>query len=157
MTPFEEDTVTVRSICNYNVATIGPRESVAAAAVLMREEHVGDLVVVEQRAARTVPVGIITDRDILIGIVAKGAALDDVTVGDAMSSELLAVREDNGIAFALREMRRVGVRRVPVVDDAGALVAVLSVDDVIDHVATQLGDIADVIRLEQTTETKTRP
>lgn len=149
--------MSVSSICNHNVATIGRTEGIVDAAVRMREQHIGDLIVVEERRGRTVPVGIITDRDIVVGIVAKGARLDDVTVGDAMSNELLTVNENSEVAFALREMRRVGVRRAPVVDDGGGLVAVVSIDDAIDHVADQLNDIADVIRLGHQAEVKARP
>lgn len=147
----------VAHVCNHNVATIGPEADVATAAARMREAHVGDLIVVEPRAGQRMPVGIVTDRDVVVGVVAKGVAPDEVTVGDVMSSDLLTVREDNGIEFALREMRRVGVRRAPVVGAGGELVGVLSIDDVVDHLATQLGHIADIIRLEQLTEMDTRP
>ena len=149
--------MTVSSICTYNVATIGPREGVLEAAVRMREEHVGDLIVVEQRNGVTVPVGILTDRDVVLAVVAKSAPLDAVTVGDAMTRHVLTIKEDNSIAFTLREMRRVGVRRAPVVDDAGGLVGVVSIDDAIDHISAQLADIADAIRVEQRVEVKVRP
>jgi CBS domain-containing protein len=74
-----------------------------------------------------------------------------------MTSDLLTVKENNGIAFALREMRKARVRRAPVVNDAGALVGVLSIDDAIDHIAAQLGDIASLIRHEQQAELRARP
>jgi CBS domain-containing protein len=149
--------MSVGSICSRNVATIGLEDSVREAAVLMREEHVGDLIVVEHRDGRPIPVGVITDRDIVLSVVAKGVALDDVTVGDAMSADLLTVNEANGVEHALREMGRVGVRRAPVIDSDGRLVGVLSIDDVIDHLAAQLGHIADVIRHGQETEVRARP
>ncbi len=149
--------MTVGVICNPNVATIGPDQDVADAAVLMREEHVGDLIVVTLRGGRTVPVGILTDRDIVLGVVAKRMPPDAVTVGDAMSSKLLTLRKDDELGSALREMRRHGVRRAPVVDRDGALVGVLSIDDVIQHLAGQLGRLADLIRVEQETELHARP
>jgi CBS domain-containing protein len=149
--------MTVRALCNHNVATIDRDAAVVDAAVLMREEHVGDLIVVEERAGHRVPVGILTDRDIVIAVVARRVAANAVTVGDAMSAKLLTVHEDNGIEHALREMRRVGVRRAPVVDAAGALVGILSIDDVVDHLAVQLGHIADIIRTGQRTEANRRP
>ena len=146
----------ISAVCNYNVATIDRNAGVVDAAARMREEHVGDLIVVEERAGRRVPVGILTDRDIVVAVVAKRVAASSVTVGDAMTSDVLTVNEDNGVEHALREMRRAGVRRAPVVDATGALIAVLSIDDVIDHLAVQLGHIADIIRLGQQTETDTR-
>jgi CBS domain-containing protein len=153
----QERSMSVSAICNHNVATIDPEEDVVTAAIRMREAHVGDLIVVEHRGGRVVPVGILTDRDIVVGIVAKKTPPETIRVGEAMSTELLTVHEDNGIEFALREMRRVGVRRAPVVGDNRELVGVLSIDDVIDHLAVELGHIADIIRLEQETETDTRP
>ena len=82
--------MSVTSICTYNVATIGPKQGVMEAAVRMREEHVGDLIVVEQREGVTVPIGILTDRDIVLGVVAKGVPVDAVTVSDAMPCSVTA-------------------------------------------------------------------
>jgi predicted transcriptional regulator len=148
--------MTVSSVCNFNVATIERDADVVEAASRMRTQHVGDLIVVEEKAGGRVPVGILTDRDIVVAVVAKRASIDSVTVGDAMSAALLTVNKDNGIEHALSEMRRAGVRRAPVVDEAGLLVAVLSVDDVIDHLAVQLGHIADIIRMGQQSEVELR-
>ncbi|HEX7080441.1 MAG TPA: CBS domain-containing protein [Gammaproteobacteria bacterium] len=147
----------VSSICSHNVATIGPDADVAEAAERMRKEHVGDLIVAEFKQARLVPLGIITDRDIVVAVVAKKVDPSTLTVGDVMSDRLLTVREDNGIDFALREMRRFGVRRVPVVGSEGELVGVLSIDDVVDHLATQLSHIGDIIRFGQRAEAEARP
>ena len=149
--------MTVNLICNHNVATIAASEDIADAAVRMREEHVGNLIVVERRGSAVVPIGILTDRDIVVGVVAKGASPDALTVGDAMTRELLTVREDDGVDFALREMRRRGVRRAPVVGKHGELVGIVSLDDVIQSLATQLGRLADAIRLEQDAEVRARP
>jgi predicted transcriptional regulator len=130
---------------------------IVEAAARMRMEHVGDLIVIEHRAGRRVPIGILTDRDIVVAIVAKGVSPNDVTVADAMSTQPLKIQMDNGIEFALREMRRVGVRRAPVVDNSDNLVGVLSIDDVIDHLAVQLGHIADIVRMGQQAELDKRP
>jgi CBS domain-containing protein len=147
----------VNLICNHNVATVGEREGIADAAALMREQHVGDLIVVEPRGGANVPVGILTDRDIVVGVIAKRIAPEAVTVGDAMTRNLLTVREDSSLEFALREMRRYGVRRAPVVRANGDLVGVIAVDDIIQHLAMQLRGLADLIRLEQEAEERTRP
>jgi predicted transcriptional regulator len=149
--------MTVNAVCNHNVATIQRDRDVAEAAERMRQEHVGDLIVVEQRGPHCVPVGILTDRDIVVSVVARHARPEEITVGDAMSSNLLTVKQDNGIEFALREMRRHGVRRAPVVGDGGELKGVLSIDDVVDHLAAQLLSVAEVIRLGQRAEARLRP
>jgi CBS domain-containing protein len=147
----------INLICNHNVATVGKSEDVAAAAALMRAEHVGDLIVVEPRGNASVPVGILTDRDIVVSVVAKGIAADAVTVGDAMTRNPLTVRENASVEFALREMRRYGVRRAPVVRANGDLVGVIAIDDIVQHLAVQLGGLADLIRLEQEAEQRARP
>ena len=147
----------VNLICNHNVATIRKSEGIADAAELMRTEHVGDLIVVEPRGNATVPVGILTDRDIVVGVVAKRVAPDAVTVGDSMTRNPLTVRDDASVEFALREMRRHGVRRAPVVRANGDLVGVIAIDDIIQHLAVQLTGLADLIRLEQDTEQRARP
>lgn len=149
--------MTVSSVCNYNVATIEADADVLRAALLMREEHVGDLIVTDQRDGRSVPIGVITDRDIVVGVVAKHVDPEGVRVGDTLRGGLVTVHEDNGIGFALREMRRAGVRRVPVVNARDELVGVLSIDDVIDHLASQLADIAGTIRFQQDLESRQRP
>ena len=147
----------VNLICNHNVATIGKSLGLAEAARLMREQHVGDLIVVETRGSASVPVGILTDRDIVVGVVATQVAPETVTVADAMTRDLLTVREDASLEFALREMRRYGVRRAPVVRANGDLVGIIAIDDVIQHLDEQLGRLADLIRVEQDTEQRTRP
>jgi predicted transcriptional regulator len=147
----------VDTICNHNVATIEADEDIIEAAKRMRQTHVGDLIVVENRDGRDVPIGVITDRDIVIQVVAKDVAPSTLKVADAMSRELITVRKDNGIDFALQKMQRAGVRRIPVVDRNGALSGVLAMDDVVDHLAAQLGYIAGAIRIEQRKETQTRP
>ena len=149
--------MTVGQICNPNVATIDAGESVADAAARMRHEHVGDLIVIESRRGASIPIGILTDRDIIVGVVAKRVAPDSVTVGDTMTRDVLTVREDASLEFALREMRRRGVRRVPVVRASGDLVGIIAADDIIQHLAMQLGRLADVIRLEQDAELRARP
>jgi CBS domain-containing protein len=148
--------MTVSSVCNYNVATIERDADVTEAAERMRAQHVGDLIVVEEKVGGRVPVGILTDRDIVVAVVAKRASPSSITVGDAMTVSLITVNKDSGIEHALREMRSAGVRRAPVVDQDGLLVGVLSIDDVIDHLAVQLGHIADIIRMGQQTETDER-
>jgi CBS domain-containing protein len=149
--------MSVGNLCNHNVATIEPDATVAEAALRMREAHVGDLVVTEQRNGLTIPIGIITDRDLVIEVLAEGIDPATVAIKDIMSRDLVSVHEDNGLEFALSEMRRKGLRRLPVVDQKKALIGILSADDVIDHLARLTGYVADAIRIERHTEERTRP
>ena len=149
--------INVERVFNPNVATVGATTDVTDAAKLMRDQHVGDLIVTEPRGGHTVPIGILTDRDIVVGVIAKRIEPETVTVGDVMTRDVLTVREDASLEFALREMRRHGVRRAPVVRPNGSLVGVIAFDDLIQHLAVQLSDLADLIRIEQDAEAKARP
>ncbi|HEX9875209.1 MAG TPA: CBS domain-containing protein [Gammaproteobacteria bacterium] len=149
--------MSIGSICNHSVATISSDAGIVEAARRMREEHVGDLVVVELRGGITVPIGIVTDRDIVVSVVAKQVSPADLTVADVMSSSLLKVNEQSGVEHALQEMHRGGVRRAPVVGARGELVGILSVDDVIERLAAQLDHVAGLIHAEQQREVRVRP
>lgn len=129
-------------ICNREVIVIDKDGSILDASRLMRQYHVGDLIVVEKRQDETCPVGIITDRDIVIELVAGEVAFDSVTVGDVMSAELLTALEEDEIAETIKRMRNTGVRRVPVVNKGGALEGVVTMDDMIDLLAELLEDLS---------------
>jgi len=136
--------MSIGELCNRNVVIVDRAESVREAARLMREYHVGDVVVVEETAGGKPPVGILTDRDIVIELVAEGVDLDAISVGDAMSSELLILAESDELADTTAKMRARGVRRAPVVDNAGLLVGILTLDDILEVLA---GELADLVRL----------
>jgi CBS domain-containing protein len=146
----------VGEICSREVVMMDRGESLSEAVRLMREHHVGDVVITERRGGGTLPVGILTDRDILIEVVAQDVPLDSLAVSDVMSFDLLTVTENESESDALLSMRGKGVRRAPVVDADGALVGIVSVDDVIEVLAEQLGNIAALIGREQVFERQRR-
>lgn len=149
--------MSVDKICNHNVVTSDPGLDLVEAATRMREEHVGDLVVTEYRNGRQTPIGIVTDRDLVVEVVAKQVDPGKLTVGDVMSRNLTLVRKDNGVEFALTAMMQAGVRRCPVVDHDGSLVGILSIDDVLEHLGSQLSRLAEALRSEQRREVSDRP
>ena len=100
--------MSIGEICNRETVFTTKDSSISQAAQLMREHHVGDLVVVEENAGRRIPVGILTDRDLVIEILAKDVDMNAVTVGDVMSSELLTARESDGLYETLQRMRAKG-------------------------------------------------
>jgi CBS domain-containing protein len=138
----------VGELCNREVIVVRRDASVVEAASLMREYHVGDLVVVADDDERRRPVGILTDRDIVVELVAGKLSYDAVTVGDLMSNDLLTAAEGDDLFDTLRRMRDRGVRRVPVVDKGGALLGILVVDDLLDLLAEQLDTIVSLIGRE---------
>jgi CBS domain-containing protein len=147
----------VGEFCNRDVVIVDKDAQVLEAAQLMRTHHVGDLVVIEERGGKRIPVGIITDRDIVIEVVAKNITLDAVSIGDVMSFELTTVSEDDDIFDTVKLMRTNGVRRVPVVDKQGALAGILAVDDLLGLLEEFVGDVTGVIVRGQAREQKVRP
>jgi len=143
--------------CNRDVAILGKTDSVVKAAQLMRECHVGDVLVVESRNDERVPVGILTDRDIVIGVLAEEVDINIVTVEDVMSCKLITSRESDDLMITIKRMRANGVRRIPIVNQRGGLVGILSTDDILDVIAEQLMDIDQIITREQSKERELRP
>ena len=141
-------------ICNREVVIAARDTGLIEAARLMREHHVGSLVVVIERDGKRVPVGILTDRDIVVAVVAKGLDARTLTVGDAMSAGLYVVREQDGLAEVLRAMREHGVRRMPVVTANGALAGIIAIDDLLELVAEELGDFVRTVGRERLRETR---
>lgn len=135
---------------NRDVIVVEEQESVRTAVNMMRQHHVGTVVVVAREAGRhPIPRGILTDRDVVLEILAEGVDLDEVTIGDVMSYELVTVPEKTGLMEVIEVMRDKGVRRVPVVDNRGALIGILSVDDVLELISEQLEDLVRLIAREQ--------
>ncbi len=143
--------------CNREVVVVSKTAGIAEAARLMREYHVGDLVVVEERAGKRIPIGIVTDRDLVIEVLAEDVDPGTLAVGDVMSFELATARETDDLLDTIKAMRAKGVRRLPVVATDGALVGILAIDDLIDIFAEHLTDLAALIRREQMREQRQRP
>jgi CBS domain-containing protein len=144
-------------ICNREVVVAYRNMSLVEAANLMREYHVGSLVVVVDRLSERVPVGMLTDRDLTVAVVAKELDPRKINVGEVLSGELFTVHEKDSVTDVLRLMRERGVRRVPVVTHSGALAGIVTIDDVLDIVAEQLGDIVRAVERERVRETRVRP
>jgi CBS domain-containing protein len=148
---------TIGEICNRQVVVVGRDTTVAQAAQLMRHHHVGTLVVCDSlNGGRRVPVGIITDRDVVIGVVAPGLDAGTITVDDVMGGELVTVRESEGVLQALEIMRYKGVRRLPVVEADGRLAGIVAIDDILEVLAEELSDVSRIIARERGIETANR-
>ena len=143
--------------CNREVIIVEPTISVTEAAVLMRRHHVGDLVVVEKEGEEARPVGIITDRDIVIEVVAQKIDPDSLTVKDIMSTDPVRVAETVSLLDTLELMKQRGVRRVLVIADSGGLQGLLSADDAIELIAEQINDLTQLVNREITREQKQHP
>ena len=145
--------MSVGAFCSRIVVFVGQDDSVITAAKLMRERHTGSVVVVgDAKQGAFDPVGMITDRDLVIELLAEEVDVNSVSVKDVMSPDPVVAHEADSLSDTLKRMRAHGVRRVPVTNSEGQIVGVLSVDDVISLLASELNDIDSLILDEQERE-----
>ena len=149
--------MSVGHYCKREIVTVSKQDSILTAAKRMRQQHVGCLVVVEDQEGSTKPVGILTDRDLVIEVIAAEVDPDDISVGDIMSYELLTAWETDSIWETLQRMRVKGVRRIPVVDENNVLTGILSSDDLLEVLAEELSQLAKLSNCEQVREQSSRP
>ena len=146
----------VGEICNREVVVAERTTTIVEAARLMRRYHVGDLVVVDEVQGRRVPVGMFTDRDLVVEVIAREQPFASCTVSAIMSATVVCVPETAGVIEAIQLMRSHGVRRVPVVDAGGALVGILAADDLLDLLAEELSALARIAPRGQEREVRSR-
>lgn len=148
----------VGAVCTREVVIARGDETVLEVASLMRTHHVGDVVLVESVDGVNLPTGILTDRDIVLeGVVQALDRLPQLIAADLVTRPLVTVLEHDTIDDALELMRTQGVRRVPVVDEVGALIGLLALDDLLELFAGQLAAIAALIVRQQRMEREQRP
>ena len=152
----QSEQLTVGEICMRDVVFAYPNMSVSEAARLMREEHVGSLVVVSDTEQKRLVVGMLTDRDIALAAVAAERAAAMLRVADIMSKNLVATRPEDSMHAALGLMRHHGVRRLPVTDADGALIGIVALDDLLDILAEELQGLVQVIAREKQRESQVR-
>ena len=135
----------IDKICTRQVVTVSRGTKVTEAARLMRQHHVGVVVVVEDRDRKRVPCAILTDRDIAIAVVAEGIDPDELTVGEVAQADVVTGNSQASVVEIVELMRRHGVRRIPIVDDRNELAEIVTADDVVDFVAREMTAAADML------------
>ena len=142
--------------CNRRVVIATRREPILVAARRMHDEHVGSVVVVEEIARGRKPIGIVTDRDIVVRYLAEPAdgrgAAEAATVDEIMTRDLVVAREREDLADVCARMRAFGIRRVPVVDDAGVLQGIIAFDDILEWASERTTDLAKLLARERENE-----
>ena len=146
--------MSLEKIATKSVITISPNATVQEAAKTMRDSHVGDLVVVRDW---NIPVGIITDRDIVVSTAAFGIAPDSVTVGDTLASPFVTAKMSDSLPHVLNLMKEHGVRRIPLVNEEGQLSGIVSTDDIVAYLSDQFSGISRIIPKQRNIEVKRRP
>lgn len=146
----------IGEFCNREVVVADRGTSVAEAARLMREYHVGCLVVLDSLEGPRRPVGLVTDRDIVVEVVAKGVAPENVALGEIITGKASAIRVTDGVYDTLHYMREHGFRRMPVVNELGELAGIVSMDDFLGLLAEEMTELARLIAREQGRESAQR-
>ncbi|HXG53143.1 MAG TPA: CBS domain-containing protein [candidate division Zixibacteria bacterium] len=142
--------MSVERICSKAVVTISPIATILEAAKLMHSKHVGCLVVVDESR----PVGILTDRDIVLKVIAKEKNPGTTTVGQVMTPNPTMINVNYDVLDAVRLMRSRGVRRLPVVDERRRLLGIVTMDDVLRAFGAEVGDLAGAVQKEFGLEAK---
>jgi len=148
--------MTVGQICNREVIIAERTDSVTEVAKLMRNNHVGTVIVAARNRGITQPLGIITDRDLVLEVLSLEVDPNKIYAEDLMSSVLHCGNESDSVWATIKTMRSKGVRRVPILDDEGSLVGMLAMDDVVDLLANELSSLVNLISREQSNESLSR-
>lgn len=146
----------IGEICSREVIVVQRSDSVLEAPKLMRRHHVGDVVVVDERDGIRIPVGLITDRDVVVEIIATELDPGVITVEDIMEPDLACARDTTGLFETIQYMQDRKVRRLPIVDERGALLGILSLDDLLELLSEELVAMAKLVRYQQQKETRFR-
>jgi CBS domain-containing protein len=144
-------------LCSREVYLAKPEQALAEAAREMKNRHVGVLVVVRTEGRITRPIGVLTDRDVLVGQLARKADLFCLTVGDVMTAKPITVNQNDDVGQIVQRLASARVRRAPVVNDAGDLVGILSLDDLLPAVAEEISMLARLIGTQSLVETRRSP
>lgn len=146
----------LKELCVLDVACCRKETTIAEAARLMRQHHTGDLVVTDESDGTQEPVGVVTDRDIVMEVVAKGHDPDRTRVSEVMGSPVVVASGSENVATAIDRMRTHGVRRLPIVDDRGAVLGILTLDDLYRVLAEHTAALATIVTKGQTRENRGR-
>ena len=144
--------------CHRDVVVASADELVTEVARRMRAHHVGSVVVVEHLLGERIPVGVITDRDIVVELVALDAPhLEHAVVRDLLLGKVVTAHQDEDLDDAISRMRAHGVRRLPIVTERGSLLGIICVDDLVDQIAEQVSRLAALLSDQRDRERQSRP
>ena len=146
----------LKDLLTPDVASCPSTATALEAARLMRGQHTGDLVVVDDTGSDRVPIGVITDRDIVVEVLAQDLNPATTPVRSLLRTPVVIAHEQEDVADALERMKRHGVRRIPIVDHEGKLTGIVTLDDVLKWISTDLSALADVLARGQNREQRTR-
>ena len=138
----------VGEMCSRNPATVSTSATLADVARLMRDRHIGAVIVTKAPSDRLVAAGIITDRDITCAQLDRAADLGSLSAEEVMTRNPLEINEEDSLSRAIESLRARGVRRAPVISSNGALVGLVSTDDLLACVARELMHLGRLVALQ---------
>lgn len=137
--------MTIADLCERDIVTVSAAASVRDAAVIMRDQHVGALAVTDPYAPERV-IGIVTDRDLVLELLAAGRSTEGLAVGTVCNTQLAGIPATSSLHEAVQAMQRSGTRRLLVMGPDDAVVGLVSIDDLVDAVAGELDALAGTLR-----------
>ena len=146
----------IKDICVGNVVVSDLQTSALQAASLMRHRHVGDVVVVDNPVSEGVPLGVVTDRDLVVEVLGNGLDPAKTTLGSLMRTPVVIARESEDTATVIERMRAHGVRRVPVVAGEGEVVGIVTLNDLLKAAIADAGALLEVMTKGQLNEMHNR-
>ena len=146
----------IGELCSRELVTASADAPLADVARLLRDHHVGAVVITKSPLDRPVPVGIITDRDIVCAQLDRAADLFCLSAADVMTRDPLVLPAHTPLEAAISRLRERGVRRAPVVDESGGLVGLVSIDDLLAAVAESLIGLSRLVASQPRREEATR-
>lgn len=146
----------LRDVCTPDVISCTPESTALHAARLMRQHHVGDVVVVEDVETGQSPIGVVTDRDIVVEVLGRELDPARVTLRQIMRTPVVIASVSEQVGEAVRRMTFHAVRRMPVVDESSRLVGILCLDDLLKRLAADAGSLAEIVTREQDREHRVR-
>lgn len=146
----------MKEICTPDVAWCSRETSALEAARLMRHKHVGDLVVLDDPDEARTPIGVVTDRDLVIEIMAKELDPSTVTVGELLHTPVVIADEMEDVGAVVERMRVHGVRRMPIVDQRGSLSGMVTLDDLLRGMVEEAGKLVGIAAKERDREQRVR-
>lgn len=143
--------MSLKSLIKSKVTIISISSSLHEAAQLMLKDHVGSVIVVDNKKGedKVNPVGIITDRDIALAIGAMGFYDKKIAVSEFMSKNVVLCSDSDGLFETIKKMKSNGVRRIPVVDKHNSLIGIITADDIFQLLSSELSDLSSVVNTEQ--------
>jgi CBS domain-containing protein len=137
--------MTIHALCNKNIITATATMTITKAISLMNDNHIGALIIIDDERG-TMPIGLITDRDIALKACKEGTNLNDIQINDIMTKDLVILKDDQGIKETLDIMSEKGIRRAPVVNHNNELIGIISLDDLTLLLAEEIQSISKLIR-----------